>query len=75
MGKVDHLALDTQRAWIDGARVIAYRTAAQLDVARHDADPKRRERAQRWCALVTPVLKAACTQQKYRNRLGWIFNT
>ena len=57
--------LDTQRAWIDGARVIAYRTAAQLDVARLDADPKQRERAQRWCALVTPVLKAACTQQAF----------
>ncbi|HEY2256633.1 MAG TPA: acyl-CoA dehydrogenase family protein [Variovorax sp.] len=57
--------LDTQRAWIDGARVIAYRTAVQLDVARHDADPKLRERAQRWCALVTPVLKAACTQQAF----------
>ncbi|MDM0069817.1 acyl-CoA dehydrogenase family protein [Variovorax sp. J31P207] len=57
--------LDTQRAWIDGARLIAYRTAVQLDVARHDADPKARERAQRWCALVTPVLKAACTQQAF----------
>jgi hypothetical protein len=57
--------LDTQRAWIDGARVIAYRTAVQLDVTRHDADPKLRERAQRWCALVTPVLKAACTQQAF----------
>lgn len=57
--------LDTQRAWIDGARVIAYRTAMQLDVARHDSDPKARDRAQRWCALVTPVLKAACTQQAF----------
>jgi alkylation response protein AidB-like acyl-CoA dehydrogenase len=57
--------LDTQRAWIDGSRVIAYRTAVQLDVARHDSDPKVRERAQRWCALVTPVLKAACTQQAF----------
>lgn len=58
--------LDTQRAWIDGARAIAYRTAVQLDVARHDEDPKARERAQRWCALVTPVLKAACTQQAFQ---------
>jgi hypothetical protein len=58
--------LDTQRAWIDGARAIAYRTAVQLDVARHDEDPKVRERAQRWCALVTPVLKAACTQQAFQ---------
>ncbi|WP_093111628.1 acyl-CoA dehydrogenase family protein [Variovorax sp. CF079] len=58
--------LDTQRAWIDGARLLAYRTALQLDIARHDADAKARERAQRWCALVTPVLKAACTQQAFQ---------
>jgi len=57
--------LDTQRAWIDGARLIAYRTALQLDVAKYDGDPKVRERAQRWCALVTPVLKSACTRQAF----------
>ncbi len=57
--------LDSQRAWIDGARVIAYRTALMLDVAKHDADAATRERAQRWCALITPVLKAACTQQGF----------
>ncbi len=53
--------LATQRAWVDGARLIAYRTALQLDLARHAGDA----RAQRWCALVTPVLKAACTQQGF----------
>ena len=57
--------LDTQRAWIDGARTLAYRSALMLDVAAHDTDPKSRERAQRWCSLVTPVLKAACTQQAF----------
>jgi alkylation response protein AidB-like acyl-CoA dehydrogenase len=57
--------LETQRAWIDGARLLAYRTALQLDIARHDADPARRERAERACALITPVLKAACTQQAF----------
>jgi alkylation response protein AidB-like acyl-CoA dehydrogenase len=57
--------LDTQRAWIDGARVLAYRSAVQLDIARHDPDAKARERAQRWCALITPVLKAACTHQAF----------
>uniref|UniRef100_C5CJW6 Acyl-CoA dehydrogenase domain protein n=1 Tax=Variovorax paradoxus (strain S110) TaxID=543728 RepID=C5CJW6_VARPS len=57
--------LDTQRAWIDGARTLAYRSALMLDVAAHDADAKARERAQRWCSLVTPVLKAACTQQAF----------
>jgi alkylation response protein AidB-like acyl-CoA dehydrogenase len=57
--------LDTQRAWVEGARTLAYRSALMLDVAAHDADPKARERAQRWCSLVTPVLKAACTQQAF----------
>jgi alkylation response protein AidB-like acyl-CoA dehydrogenase len=57
--------LDTQRAWIDGARLIAYRTALLLDVARHAGDAAVRERAQRWCALATPVLKAACTEQGF----------
>ncbi|AMM25330.1 acyl-CoA dehydrogenase family protein [Variovorax sp. PAMC 28711] len=58
--------LDTQRAWIDGARVLAYRTAIQLDVAKHADDTKARDKAQRWCTLVTPVLKAACTQQAFQ---------
>ncbi|RYZ08272.1 MAG: acyl-CoA dehydrogenase, partial [Comamonadaceae bacterium] len=58
--------LDTQRAWIDGARVLAYRTAIELDVAKHASDAKARDKAQRWCALVTPVLKAACTQQAFQ---------
>lgn len=57
--------LNTQRAWIDGARLLAYRTGVQLDLARHAEDKKERERAQRWCTLVTPVLKAACTQQGF----------
>lgn len=57
--------LDTQRAWVEAGRTLAYRTALMLDVATHDADPKARDRAQRWCSLVTPVLKAACTQQAF----------
>jgi alkylation response protein AidB-like acyl-CoA dehydrogenase len=57
--------LDTQRAWIDTGRVVAYRTALELDVAKHHADPQRRDRAQRWCSLVTPVLKAAWTDQAF----------
>ncbi len=57
--------LDTQRAWIDGGRVLAYRTAIELDIAQHDTDAVRRELAQRWCSLVTPVLKAAFTHQAF----------
>ena len=85
--------LDTQRGWIDGARLLAYRTAVQLDLARGDAGGggaeggsaeggsaegggaeggsatrgavATRDRARRWCALVTPILKAFCTEQGF----------
>ncbi len=57
--------LDTQRAWIDGARVLAYHTAIELDIGQHHADAARRASAQRWCTLVTPVLKAAFTHQAF----------
>ncbi len=57
--------LDTQRAWIDGGRVLAYQTALELDIARHHPDAARREQAERWCQLTTPVLKAAWTQQAF----------
>jgi len=53
--------LATQRAWIDGGRVLAYHTALQLDAANHGANAE----AQRWCTLVTPVLKAAFTDQAF----------
>lgn len=57
--------LDTQRAWIDGARVLAYRTALELDVIKHHSDASRKDAAQRWCSFVTPVIKAAFTQQAF----------
>jgi alkylation response protein AidB-like acyl-CoA dehydrogenase len=57
--------LDTQRAWIDCGRVLAYTTAVELDVIKHHADEQRRAQAQRWCALVTPVIKAAFTHQAF----------
>jgi alkylation response protein AidB-like acyl-CoA dehydrogenase len=57
--------LDTQRAWIDGSRVLAYQTGLALDIAKHHPDEAQRESAQRWCALITPILKAACTEQGF----------
>ena len=57
--------LHTQRAWIDGGRVLAYHTALQLDIAKHSTHAGDRAAAQRWCALVTPVLKAALTDQGF----------
>ncbi|HOF51901.1 MAG TPA: acyl-CoA dehydrogenase family protein, partial [Rhodoferax sp.] len=57
--------LDTQRAWIDGGRLLAYRTALELDIAKHHPDAARKAAAQRWCSLVTPVIKAAFTHQAF----------
>lgn len=57
--------LDTQRAWIDGSRVLAYQTGLALDIAKHHPEAAQRESAQRWCALTTPILKAACTEQGF----------
>jgi alkylation response protein AidB-like acyl-CoA dehydrogenase len=57
--------LNTQRAWVDGARVLAYETGLALDAAQHHPNAEQRARAQRWCALLTPVLKAACTEQGF----------
>lgn len=57
--------LDAQRAWVDAGRVVAYRTALELDILKHSNDASRREQASRWCTLVTPVLKAAWTDQAF----------
>jgi hypothetical protein len=57
--------LDTQRAWIDAGRMVAYRTALELDVIKHHPDTARRAAANRWCSLVTPVLKSAWTDQAF----------
>lgn len=55
----------TQRAWVDAGRVLAYRTAIALDQARLHPDAQGREAAQRWCALATPIMKAAFTAQGF----------
>ncbi len=57
--------LDAQRAWVDAGRVVAYRTALELDILKHHGDAARRDLAGRWCALVTPVLKSAWTDQAF----------
>ena len=56
--------LDTQRSWVDGGRVIAYQTAVELDRIKH-ADKDAAAKSQRWCSLVTPVMKAAFTHQAF----------
>jgi alkylation response protein AidB-like acyl-CoA dehydrogenase len=57
--------LDTQRAWVDAGRVLAYRTALELDLIKHSPDAAAQAAAQRWCALVTPVMKSVFTHQAF----------
>jgi alkylation response protein AidB-like acyl-CoA dehydrogenase len=57
--------LDTQRAWVDGGRVLAYRTALELDLIKHSPIADTQAAAQRWCALVTPVMKSVFTHQAF----------
>ena len=57
--------LDTQRAWIDGGRLVAYRCALALDDSHRHADAPDRASAERWCSFATPVLKAAWTAQGF----------
>ncbi|MGR4869168.1 hypothetical protein ACIPRI_09915 [Variovorax sp. LARHSF232] len=61
-----HRIRDTRRAWIDGAHLLIYRTAQQLDVARHAQDAAQRKKAERWCSFMTPVLKAVRTPQAFQ---------
>ncbi len=58
-------ALDTQRAWIDGGRVLAYQSFVELDMGLHHPAPARRAAAARWSSLVIPVLKATLTHQAF----------
>jgi hypothetical protein len=57
--------LDTQRAWVDAGRVLAYRTALELDLIKHSTDTATQAAAHRWCALVTPVMKSVFTHQAF----------
>ena len=57
--------LDTQRAWVDAGRVLAYRTALELDLIKHSPNAETQASAQRWCALVTPVMKSVFTHQAF----------
>jgi hypothetical protein len=57
--------LDTQRAWVDAGRVLAYRTALELDLIKHSPHAEAQAAAERWCALVTPIMKSVFTHQAF----------
>ena len=57
--------LNKNQALIQCFRVLAYKTAIELDFAKHHPKPARRRRALDWANLVTPILKASCTQYAF----------
>ena len=53
--------LMTQRVLVEGGRALALWTAKALDVSERHADPKIRQQADEFAALMTPVVKAFLT--------------
>lgn len=49
------------RAITDGARLMAYETALQVDISRRHPDEEQRRDAAEWVELYTPLVKAYCT--------------
>jgi 3-(methylsulfanyl)propanoyl-CoA dehydrogenase len=56
-----HRMLLIMRALNEGARSLCYTVAANLDVAEHASDPQTRRAAQTRADLLTPVVKAWCS--------------
>ncbi len=57
--------LMTQRAYVEGGRMLAYWTGLTLDGAEHHADPAERAALHGLVSLITPVVKAMLTQQGF----------
>ena len=55
----------TQRAWIEGSRALSVWAATALDKSKHHPDPKERERAEDFIAVITPVVKALMTDMGF----------
>ncbi|MCU0649092.1 MAG: acyl-CoA dehydrogenase C-terminal domain-containing protein [Gemmatimonadaceae bacterium] len=54
-----------QKAFIEGARALAYTVGAQIDIEHRATDPAVREAAADFVALMTPVVKAFLTDQAF----------
>lgn len=51
----------------EGLRALAYYTAMQIDVSKRHPDEAKRKEADGIVALLTPVIKAYCTERGYAN--------
>lgn len=59
--------LNTQRAIVEGGRMLAYWTALQIDVAEHHPDAATRHVVQEQVSLITPVIKAMFSDQGFQS--------
>jgi len=57
--------LMTQRAWLEGGRMLTYYSALLLDGAEHHPDPAQRKEMDEQLALLTPIIKALMTDQGF----------
>ncbi len=55
----------TQRAYVEGCRALAAWAGEMLDISGHHPDPKTRQEADDFVALVTPIVKALITDLGY----------
>lgn len=58
--------LMTQRAYVEGFRMLAYYSALALDSAEHHPDPQMRADMDAQLALLTPIIKAMMTDQGFQ---------
>jgi hypothetical protein len=59
--------LKTQRAIVEGGRMLAYWTALQLDAAEHHSDAAARHALHEQVSLITPVIKAMFSEQGFQS--------
>ena len=57
--------LMTQRAYVEGFRMLAYYSALSLDKAEHHPDPETRADMDAQLALLTPIIKSMMTDQGF----------
>src|SRR5690606_38371524 len=57
--------LMTQRAYVEGFRMLAYYSSLALDVSEHHPDPQVRADKDAELALLTPIIKAMMTDQGF----------
>jgi len=55
----------TMRAFNEGCRALAYWVGRELDVSQHHPDPEKRQEADDFVALLTPVVKAFLTDHGF----------